>query len=351
MRIELFPTEYVIYRAVVDGLARSYKTWKADAYALLSFVRFMDEHGFDWRHPIRAQFDDQLGHYRTYLEHKSLVRGYIAKLLNKICRFYEWAFHKGYIEQIPFTRIATPTRKRGFLAHLSHAKSSERPLVVPRVPSRRRYPRYYNRDEQELIYNFLSARDRLIMEWALYTGAREFELCELQIQQIPAQSEYRSKSVYQLKVVGKGGITTELSVPTWLLDRTHQYIKFFARSGITREATARGVPKQTALFLGRWGRPIKPDSVYRAFRKALKAAKIKGRFHDLRHTYAISTLHKLMQLNRHRETAGLNAILELKYLLRHASLSSTQIYLEARNYYLTEIYSDLFELPERFRNG
>jgi integrase len=186
------------------------------------------------------------------------------------------------------------------------------------------------------------------MEWALYTGAREFEICDLLADSIPPQSAYRSRRAYPISIIGKHGVKADLYVPTWLLDKTYQYIRFFVRADIVRALKGRGKVAEDELFLGRWGKALQPNSVYKAFKDALERVGLRGTFHDLRHTYAISTLDKLMRLPRHEATDGMNALLELKHLLRHGSLESTMVYLKARNFYLTEIYSDLFDLPESY---
>ena len=347
MQIELLPTEYGIYVGVVRGRSRSPQTWKASGYALLSFIRFMEANQFDWRQPT----EQVLAHYRTQLEHRKLIRATIARVMNTICDFYQWAHTKGHIVTLPFTYDIVRAWNRGMLSHLERRKVAVRPVIVPSVPRRRRYPRYYNRDEQEQLFAALGERDRIMMEWALYTGAREFEICALTVDHIPSPSVYSSRKMYALKIVGKAAVVADLCVPTWLLDRTYQYIHFFGRAEIVRAAKKRGNSVPGNIFLARWGRALRPNSLYKAFRSALANSGLSGRFHDLRHTFAISTLHKLMQLPRHSGSDGLNALLELKYLMRHGSLSSTQIYLEARNYYLTEIYADLYELPERYLRG
>lgn len=342
MRIEFVPTEYAVHIGVVRGYSRSPKTWRVYGYCLLAYLRYVENCGIDWLHAN----EERLAHYRSHLEKKKLVRATIARSMNIICGFYEWAQSRGHILDLPFTREVVSLWSRGVLSHVERKKIATRPLLVPRVPRRRRYPRYFNREEQERIFAELCDRDRLIMEWALYTGAREFEICALTVDDVPAQSVYRSRRAYALKITGKGAVEADLCVPTWLLDRTQKYIRFIGRPDIVRSSRARGKQTPPNIFLSRWGDALQPDSLYRAFRSALQIAGLHGRFHDLRHTYAISTLHRLMQLPEHEGTEGLNAIMTLKYLMRHSSLTSTQVYLEARNFYLTEIYSDLFELPE-----
>jgi integrase len=100
------------------------------------------------------------------------------------------------------------------------------------------------------------------------------------------------------------------------------------------------------IFLARWGTPLQPDSAYRIVTKAIKHSGLRGSFHDLRHTFAICTSDKLMRLPRNERSDGKNALLELKVRMRHESISSTECYLKARDFYLGDIDSDMWELPE-----
>lgn len=348
MRIEFLPTEYSLHIAVIRGRSRSWKTWKAYGHCMLSFLRYMEAKNFDWRQPQ----EKYLAHYRTSLERRGLIRATVRRNMSIICDFYEWANARGYVKTLPFTREVVAVKARGMLSHLQRRNLVSKAVLLPKVPARKRFPRYFNREEQEQIFSLLKERDRLMMEWALYTGAREFEICNLLISDLPSPSAYRTRHAYPLAIIGKGSVSADLWVPTWLLDKTFQYVRFFGRAEVARALKKRhGAQPPRHVFLSRWGSALKPDSLYRAFRRAVKAANLKGVFHDLRHTFAISTLHKLMQLPQYSEGNGYNALLQLKYLMRHSSLTTTQIYLEARNFYLTEIYADLFAIPETSANG
>jgi integrase len=235
------------------------------------------------------------------------------------------------------------------LAHLARERLSSRPLLIPNVPKRRRYPRYFTRDEQELLFALLCERDQLAMEWALYTGAREFEICALTTAQIPPQSAYRHRRVYALPLrVTKGDVPGDLWVPTWLLKKTYQYIHFYGRQGAVSASERFGRPTSENIFLSRCGDALNPDTLYRGFKTAVERAGLRGTFHHLRHTYAISMLHKLMQTARFRDSDGHNALLVLRDLMRHGSVVTTEIYLVAWRRYLTEVDANLFDMPEHY---
>lgn len=351
MTIEYRPTEFCLHVAIVRGRSRSPLTWKAYGLTLHSFIVFMEAQGLNWEDPPPTRIEEWIGHFRSSLERRGLVRGTIARSVRIVCAFYDWLSRKGLVDTPHFTTDLVRHEVNGMFAHVVGAAgiARKRPALLPRVPRRRRYPRFYTRQELEAIYSVLNPRDQLIMEWALYTGARQFEICNLRVDQLPRQSQYRTRRVVALPLIGKGSVAADLYVPAWLMNKTLQFVSYFGRTEIVRAARKRGARTPDNVFLSRWGTRLRPNSVYRSFSATLRKLGLRGTFHDLRHTYAISMLQRIMSLPRHENSDGANALLELKHLMRHASLSSTQVYLEARNFYLTSIYVDLFELPERYR--
>jgi integrase/recombinase XerD len=346
MRIEYIPTEFLIYQAAVVGKARSQQTRYAQAHIVLPFLNSLSDKGVDWRNVT----EEQLAYYRNTLENRRagrkkrrLGRRHIRRVMSFICKFYEWAHRHGHVSALPFTDEAVVTEGRGFLAHLG-PKVTSRPVLVPNVPSDQRLPRFFTLDDQQRILEVLDERDRLIVEWALYTGAREHEICNLLRSNIPPETAYRSRRRYPLTIVRKRNKIGELYVPTWLLDKTYQYATLFGRRKIVRATAKRGKLVPENIFLGRWGTALKPDSVYNNFKDTLEDLGLTGTFHDLRHTYAICTLDALMKVEANRRDGGRNALLELKHRMGHDSLKSTEKYLRAREFYLTDIDSELWDI-------
>jgi len=343
MRIQYVPTEFMIYNAVVRGKSRSPKTWKDQGNIILPFLQYMEERGFDWRQPT----EERLAHYRNSLELRRLGRPRISRIMGFIIAFYEWAHRKGHITALPLTYEETPRPAGGLLAHLGPTKNTSKSILVPKIRKNRDHPRFYNKQEQGRILSALTNdRDQLIVQWALLTGAREFEICNLVLDDIPPQTAYQSRRNYPIRIIGKGNKPGDLRVPTWLLDNTYRYAKLFGRRIIARDAAKRGRTVPPNIFLARWGTGLKPDSVYRVVDKAIKTAGLKGSFHDFRHTYAICTLDALMNLPRHEGSNGKNALLELKIRMRHESLETTDDYLKARDFYKGDIDSDVWMMDE-----
>ena len=345
MRIEYLPTEYLVYVVVVRGDARSPKTWMAKAYALLPFLDFMVEQGFSISDPT----EEQLAHYRNSLEQKGITRERIARVMNVICGFYEWSHRKGFSKALPFSMETHKVQRHGLLAHVQDTRLTSRSVLIPKFRRSRegRMPKFFQPKDQARILDSFDERDRLIVEWGLFTGLREFEICALRIHQIPSQESYRGRLTAIIRVTEtKFGKAADLRVPAWLLDKTYQYIAFFGRPAIVRAARLRGSPEPPDnIFLARWGTDLNPDSVYNLFKDALKTLDIKGTFHDLRHTFAICTLDSLMRSERYAGSRGMEALLVLQVRMRHERISSTMIYLRAREFYLDDIDSGLWDLP------
>jgi integrase len=347
MGVHFLPTEWMIHLAVFNGRTRSPHTWRSYAFDLAQWLRFCEDRGWSWESPL----EEQLAHFRNSLEkhQDKYKRTTIAKKMVVLCSFYEWAVAAGFVTSLPisFAAAIRPAPARALLAHLDQRTITHRRVLVPRTSSGTRIPRFFAMSERSQFLSHLNDRDRLIVLWALYTGAREHELCALEIDQIPPESHYRSGRLYRLPLrVTKGSVPGDLYVPTFLLDETYRYIKLFGRRDVVRAAERRGKRVTSSIFLSRYGNALKPNSLYRNFKKALAAARIPdGTFHDLRHTYAITMLDRLMLAAATPEARVRNPLLALKVLMRHASLSSTEIYLRAREMYLNDIEHDTDEIP------
>ncbi len=339
MRIEFLATAWFVKIAVVRGRSRSPRTWRQYAYDLLDAMNFIAGKG--WRWPSARE--EHLAHYRNELERRRLKRNTIARKMQLLCTFYQWAHESGYIESLPFG-----FEDARYYNKSQHDKLAPRPTIVPRTIKSRGFKRYFNKTEQERLLSALSERDRLMVLWALFTGLRLHEICALTIDQIPEERFYRDRSFYAIPLqVTKGNKGGSVYAPTWLLDATYQYMALFGRRSV-RARLRRSKRKEASshIFLARSGSGLKPASLYKYFKAALAQAGVEGTFHDLRHTYAITMLDRLMRASKEPEAKHRNALLVLKTLMRHSSLSQTEIYLSSWRFYMDDVFSDTWEIPE-----
>jgi integrase/recombinase XerD len=357
MRLELIPTRWMYHIAVVSARTRSPATWRIYAYHLRDWLGYASEQSWDWKRPQ----EDQLAHYRNYLERSEAPharhvrpegrrrhRNSVSARMRVICAFYEWAHKHKHLEDPGFIYEAVLNGRVQYslLAHTQQGRISGRNVLLPRAVAKADYKRYFTKTEQERFFTHLDERDTLIVMWALHTGARLSEVCALQIDQIPEERFYRQYRFFPIQLrVAKGDKLAQLVVPTWLLDDTYRFIRFGGRRNLERTCRQHSHPVSDRIFLGPTGRGLTGNAAYRAFKKALSTSGVHGRFHDLRHTYAINMLDSLMRKAGATKSPQ-NALLALKRLMRHSSFTSTEVYLEAREIYLTDIFQEDYETPD-----
>src|SRR5207253_9205823 len=129
-------------------------------------------------------------HLRAYrnqmLYHPSSVtgRGYSPRTINgrlrRMAMFYSWAFRSGLIAQLPFeyeTVRAAISPDADLLAHL---RTGEEPLALDlTIREYRTMPSALSVEDLRWVRAHLTARDGLIADWAVSTGARRMEVLSL----------------------------------------------------------------------------------------------------------------------------------------------------------------------------
>jgi integrase/recombinase XerD len=159
-------------------------------------------------------------------------------------------------------------------------------------------------------------RDDAIVELMYASGARISELAALSL----ADIDFVQGSI---RLRGKGSKQRLVPLHELALGKLQRYLSQarpqLMRSLIRpRRACVSGdkLLNETALFLGKSGRPLSADSIRVAFKARLRRLGLDTSLapHDLRHTFATNLL-----------TCGAD-LRSVQELLGHASLSSTQIY-------------------------
>jgi len=190
----------------------------------------------------------------------------------------------------------------------------------------------------------MGARDRLIVEWALMTGARRMEIAGLKLVQLPATDSARSddQPVVPIRLeTAKGAKPRHIYPPLALIDRTRAHVReeraLAVRFGKRGEA-------EPALFLTADGRPLAARRIGAIFNEACQRAGVAGTFHALRHTFGGAMLAFLQRQTQ--RVAELNPLLTLQTILGHADPSTTMIYLRMLATDLTAIENALGGLYE-----
>ena len=230
-----------------------------------------------------------------------------------VLRFYEWGEQTGKLHSSLGRWNAT---EHAAAAGIAGKSSTLRPLV-PRQPVR--LPRTLSPQQ---ISNLLAASKlpyRLMYRWAVCTGLRRVELCNLKNSDL--QNPYVLPSgLNQIEIRRKGGRLISVYVPQRLLDETRWY-------ALTDRPSTLPAPDIDLVFLTKSGKPVDKNRLSNEFRKAANTIGSTATLHHLRHTYAVTLFGKLQQSAD--DGTHINPLKTLQILLGHASISSTEIYLRA----------------------
>jgi len=213
------------------------------------------------------------------------------------------------------TMILVVSALRAFYRIVCRRSSESLREVLPLMKNHCPLPRFYSIEEitRLLSVDDLQPKQRTMLITKYATGLRATELCRIKVTDIIA-------SRMQIRVEsGKGGKERYTVLSPKLLNILRNYWRLYRPS--------------TWLFPCPYdeSKPIRQDSLYRAFILAVKAAGLpdRGGIHSLRHSFAT-----------HMYEAGVG-LPTLQSLLGHQQLSSTMIYLHASQSRLDEVRSPL----------
>jgi len=297
-------------------------TRRAYAAAVGSYLRWLEEHGHDWRRPPRAAL-------RSYLAELSdgHARSTVAQRLAAIRSFGRWARRTGLVASDPWAVVGTPRRSRRLpgvldvaaverLVAAAGAPPGERggpagePVTAPR---RRGQP-------GAAVLAALELRDLAIVETAYAAGLRISELASATLGSLDlGRGETRVAGKGRKERVGLLGRPARAALGAYLAE---------ARPVLA--ARAPGGRPVDALFLNRRGGPLGARGIrLRLDRLFARAGLPEGTSpHTLRHSFATHLLDG---------GADLRVVQEL---LGHSSLATTQVYTHVSPARLRAAYRD-----------
>ena len=222
---------------------------------------------------------------RSYLAHcqgdKGLKAATVARIIASMRVFFQFCQRYKHIKLNPMARIQNPKRPKKLPVYLLESEL-QRLLAAP------------DRSEE------FGARDYAIIVTLGHTGVRLRELVQIDIEDVDFDEGV-------IRVFGKGAKERQIPLNKSLVDALEEYLRM-RRQPVEGEA---------AFFLNRFGKRLSGRSVENIVKKYVELAGITKRNvspHKLRHTFA-TLLH-----NRSVD------IVEIKTLLGHQNLSTTQIY-------------------------
>jgi len=162
------------------------------------------------------------------------------------------------------------------------------------------------------LNDFISVRDKLIIELFYATGIRRSELINLKLNDVDIHNEV-------LKVLGKRNKERLIPLLPFVIKSIENYQKLRTQADSNSDR----------LFITEKGKIIYDSLVYRVINNYFSrvSTKVKKSPHIIRHSFATHLLN---------QGADLNAI---KELLGHASLASTQVYTSSSLGKLKEVYN------------
>lgn len=257
----------------------SEKTRRAYQFDLRKFYEYVvREKG---RPPQMQHIDPQM--IRGWLHYLQLERGYkattLARTISTLRAFYRFCMNRQIVTANPTDGLHNPKQVRKLPIYLIE-NELKKLLEAPQTD------------------NPMERRDYAILMTLGFTGFRLQELVGMNLDDVDFENG-------TIKVFGKG--RKERLIP----------MNKLVRSGLEEYLSVRTHVESKAVFLNKFGRRLSGRSVENIVKKYVRRAGIGGKKispHKLRHTFA--TLLHMKDVD----------ILEIKDLLGHASITSTQIY-------------------------
>ncbi len=281
---------YMHHLAVEKGLSPN--TLEAYARDLQYYAIFLSE-GQTSR--MDANSVEQTASFFKHLRQKGLTARSRARALSALKGFYRFLLQEGILKENPLHRLQTPK-------------------VVPRLPSVLTSPEVEALLRQPDPAKQLGSRDRAMLELLYATGLRVSELISLSLNDINLEVGY-------LRSRGKG--SKERIVP--IGQAASRALKIYLEG--SRRHLALKSP-DASLFLGRGGRKITRQGLWKILRKHARAAGIQRNItpHTLRHSFATALLEGGADLR------------SIQFMLGHADIATTQIYTHVSKEHLKHLH-------------
>ncbi|MDD0812123.1 tyrosine recombinase XerC [Curvibacter sp. RS43] len=233
----------------------------------------------------------------------------IALVLSCWRSFYTWLGQQGWVGSNPVSDVRAPRA----------------PKLLPKalgVDDAVQLAEFQNPDDDP----WLEARDAALVELLYGSGLRVGELVGLDVRASPqAQQQGRGwidLEAAEVHVLGKGGKRRSVPIGRQALAALQRWLHL--RGGLEPSA----VLSQPALFMGRNGTRLTPQSIWQRLRRRsqLAGAPTAVHPHMLRHSFASHVL---------QSSGDLRAVQEL---LGHANISTTQVYTRLDFQHLAKAY-------------
>lgn len=226
---------------------------------------------------------DIVRNYVVWLMEQNITPRSVGRKLSALRTFYKYLVKLEVIALSPVAMITKPKESKPLPSFI---KQSDMMQLLE--------------EEVDVSDDFVSLRDRLILDMLYQTGMRRAELLQLRDKDVDV-------SARTIKVTGKRNKQRIIPYGAKLQSLIEKYIA-------VRNKEVGG--KVDALFVRESGEPLYPMMVYRIVKAGLAKVSTLSKLspHVLRHTFASAMLNNGAEMD------------SVKELLGHASLTSTQVY-------------------------
>lgn len=293
--------------------------------ALLPWLEYLKSQDKD----LSQASEEDLGVYRASVSHKkdrNNNQSYASATVNLRvvvpALFHEWAQQKGVLESPLGNYLQRNPAVTQFGRLNSNPRNRRAKATVRTQKVIRRLPTALSMVQVSRILRLTPMPQCLMLKWCLVTGMRRMEVAALQLADLPSPEELAASpdGFYRMQMLRKGGRELTVHVPVRLIEETNWFV-------LVERPASSSIDGQNSVFLNKRGRPVSRQTLTRTFRNSADSIGSSATLHHLRHTFAVHVLSTLER--KHREGEELNSIKTLQVLLGHASVMSTEIYLQA----------------------
>ena len=295
------------YREYLE-LEKGFSLHTVDAYGhdVWQFLTFLQSEGIELQEVDRLYFRS----YFSYLNQKrKITKRTQARKVNSLRSFYRFLVREGILDKNQAREFSTPRHKTS-LPKPFYPNETEEILEKSARPDNRP--------------DYLQLRDQVMVELLYSSGMRVSELVSVDIgsvEQLEAVAAPGDRSA-KLKVLGKGGKERYVFLGRKICSLLSEYLPRRAEFASLRKSSS------LALFLNNNGRRLSARGVRYVLKNLDSQLDVARGVHPhrMRHTFATDLLNS---------GADIRAVQEM---LGHASLSTTQKYIQISRERLRDVY-------------